>query len=31
MATNKVEFVISAKDEASKVIKDVDKSAQEMS
>lgn len=31
MATNKVEFVISAKDEASQVIKNVDKNAQEMS
>lgn len=31
MATNKVEFVISAKDEASQVIKNVDKNAQQMS
>lgn len=31
MATNKVEFIISAKDDASPVIKNVDKNAQEMS
>lgn len=31
MATNKVEFIISAKDEASQVIKNVDQNAQEMS